>query len=90
MDLYIRASMGGAGLSRSELGSLWLHLLPTVGSVGTVFVTLFGTAVERASCKSTHVALLWRVPHHFDICCSGGGCLSCFCGSELLGRAIYS
>ena len=36
MDLYIRGSMGEAGLSRSELGSLWLQLLPRVGSVGTV------------------------------------------------------
>ena len=43
------------------------RLSSTVGSRGTVFVTVLPTAAERASCK------VQRGPHHLDTYCFGGG-----------------
>ena len=42
---------GGAGLSRSELDEPSLQLFSTAGSADIVFVTLFPTTAERASCE---------------------------------------
>lgn len=55
------------------------RLSSTVGSRGTVFVTVLPTAAERASCK------VQKGSHHFDTYCFGGGnraTQNLFCGSE--------
>ena len=49
------------------------ELFSTLGSPSTVFVTLFRTTVERASCKSTQFASHWQGRHHLNVYCSGGG-----------------
>ena len=67
-----------------------LHLLSSaLFSVNTLFVTLFLTTVERASCevyiiKYTLVVLQWLASHRLNICSSRSGGLAC-----VLGRASH-
>ena len=56
---------GGAGLSRSELDEPPLQLFSTAGSTDIVFVTLFPTTVERASCEVHNVLCIgWPDSNH--------------------------
>ena len=45
----------------------------TIGSLDTVFATLFRTTIQRASCGVRKLLRIGEFPHHLDICCSGGG-----------------
>ena len=77
-------------LCRSCQACLAAELFSTVGFANTVFVTLFPTTVEGASCEvhKFQFALAAWLPTNFNICCSGGG-VARFSGSEFLGRAIH-
>ena len=71
--------------SHSELDSRLLQV-STVGFFYTVFVTVSPTTVERASCKAHKLLLCLRCPHHLN-CLLWQSDISCFYGSERLGRA---
>ena len=71
--------------SHSELDSRLLQV-STVGFFDTVFVTVSPTTVERASCKAHKLLLCLRGPHHLN-CLLWQSDISCFYGSERLGRA---